>query len=276
MKHRKLGLCMYLGGGALLAVAFGLLIAYFGLKSSEEEEIPALLWSGLATGAVSIVLLPLGYLFTTRPTKELRERFQTYSALSPVEISDFAAEISAMRAAFGAEKDPASNQFFIRPFAGSAYVSDFGVLARGQVVWGCLVQANDTLYQNKRIDILPVPAVILYSPDAYFDADPLELKHISERLYEGKEGNFLRNESAFFTNKRLSDAITNGREVYASCIMVYRPHLPLYKATDELLPVVASPAERSAFALNVKYWTKNFAAYYVNGGSTGRDGMFEI
>ena len=275
MKNRKLGLCMYLIGGGLLAVAAVLIIAYFGLKTSDDQEIPVLLWSGLAMAVVAVVLLPVGYFLSTRPNQELKERFQKYSTLPKTDISDFAAEIAAMREAFAAEKDPASNQFFIRPFAGSACVSDFGVLGSGKVVWGCIVQANQTLYQNQRIDMLAVPAVILYSPDAYFDGDPLELKCIAERLYRGKDGNFLRNESAFFTNRRLSDAVTNGREVYASCIMVYRPHLPLYKATDHLFPVVASPYERSAFALNLKYWTANFAAYYVNNGSKGRDGIFE-
>ena len=260
---------MYLIGGGLLAVAAVLIIAYFGLKTSDDQELPVLLWSGLAMAVVAVVLLPVGYFTSTR------ERFQKYSALPKTDISDFAAEIAAMREAFAAEKDPASNQFFIRPFAGSGCVSDFGVLGGGKVVWGCIVQANGTLYQNQRIDMLTVPAVILYSPDAYFDGEPLELKYIAERLYKGKEGNFLRNESTFFTNRRLSDAVTNGREVYASCIMVYRPHLPLYKATDHLFPVVASPSEQSAFALNLKYWTENFAAYYVHNGSKGRDGIFE-
>lgn len=276
MKNRKLGLCMYLIGGGLLVVAAVLIIAYFGLKTSDDRELPVLLWSGLAMAAVAVVLLPVGYFISTRPNQELKERFQKYSTLPKTDITDFAAEITAMREAFAAEKDPASNQFFIRPFAGSACVSDFGVLGSGKVVWGCIVQANETLYQNQRIDMLPVPAVILYSPDAYFDGDPLELKCIAERLYKGKEGNFLRNESAFFTNRRLSDAVADGREVYASCIMVYRPHLPLYKATDNLFPVVASPSEQSAFALNLKYWTANFAAYYVHNGSKGRDGIFEV
>lgn len=276
MKNRKLGLCMYLIGGGLLVVAAVLIIAYFGLKTSDDRELPVLLWSGLAMAAVAVVLLPVGYFISTRPNQELKERFQKYSTLPKTDITDFAAEITAMREAFAAEKDPASNQFFIRPFAGSACVSDFGVLGSGKVVWGCIVQANETLYQNQRIDMLPVPAVILYSPDAYFDVDPLELKCIAERLYKGKEGNFLRNESAFFTNRRLSDAVADGREVYASCIMVYRPHLPLYKATDNLFPVVASPSEQSAFALNLKYWTANFAAYYVHNGSKGRDGIFEV
>ena len=276
MKNRKLGLCMYLIGGGLLAVAAGLLIASFGLKTSDDQEIPALLWSGLAMAVVAVVLLPVGYFISTRPDRELKERFQKYSTLPKTDISDFAEEIAAMREAFTAEKNPASNQFFIRPFAGSACVSDFGVLSGGKVVWGCIVQANRTLYQNQRIDMLPVPAVILYSPDAYFDGDPLELKCIAERLYKGKEGNFLSNESAFFTNRRLSDAVTGGREVYVSCIMAYRPHLPLYKATDNLFPVVASPSERSAFVLNLKYWTADFAAYYVNGGSKGRDDVFAL
>ncbi len=276
MKNRKLGLCMYLIGGGLLVVAAVLIIAYFGLKTSDDLEIPVLLWSGLPMAAVALVLLPVGYFTSTRPDPELKERFQKYSALPETDISDYAAEIAAMREAFAAEKDHADSQFFIRPFAGSACVSDFGVLSGGKVVWGCIVQANRTLYQNQRIDTLPVPAVILYSPDAYFDGDPLELKCIAERLYKGKEGNFLRNESTFFTNRRLSDAVTGGREVYASCIMAYRPHLPLYKATDNLFPVVASPSERSAFVLNLKYWTADFAAYYVNGGSKGQDGVFEL
>lgn len=276
MKNRKLGLCMYIIGGALLVVAAVLLIAYFGLKTSDDQEIPAMLWSGIPLAVAAIVLLPVGYFLSTRPNQELKERFQKYSTLPETDISDFAAEITAMREAFAAEKDPMSNQFFIRPFAGSACVSDFGVLSGGKVVWGCIVQANQTLYQNQRIDMLAVPAVILYSPDAYFDGDPLELKYIADRLYRGKEGNFLRNESAFFTNRRLSDVVTNGREVYASCLMVYRPHLPLYMATDDLLPVIASPSERSTFALNLKYWTANFAAYYVHNGSKGRDGMFEV
>lgn len=276
MKNRKLGLCIYLVGGALLTVGVVLIILYFGMMSSEEQELPALLWSGLATAAVGIVLLPVGYFLSTRADKALKLRFQKFAALPEKDITDFSAEISAMRGAYAAEKDPSSNRFFIRPFAGSSYVSDFDVLTRGKVVWGCLVQANNTLYQNKRIDMLPVPAVILYSPDEYFDGDPLELKYIAERLYQGKEGNFLRGESVFFTNKRLSDAVTNGREVYASCIMMYRPHLPLYMATDALIPVIASPAEQSAFVLNLKYWTKSFAAYYVHNGSKGQDGVFKI
>ncbi len=276
MKNRKLGLCLYLIGGALITVAAVLLIAYFGLKTSDDRDVPALLWSGIPMAVAAVVLLPVGYFISTRPNQELKERFQKYSTLPKADISDFAAEIAAMREAFAAEKDPASNQFYIRPFAGSACVSDFGVLRGGKVVWGYIVQANETLYQNQRIDMLAVPAVILYSPDAYFDGDPLELKRIAERLYRAKESNFLRNESSFFTNKRLSDAVTDGREVYASCLMVYRPHFPLYMATDGLLPLVASPSERSAFALNLKYWTANFAAYYVHNGSKGRDNVFEV
>ena len=186
MKNRKLGLCMYIIGGALLVVAAVLLIAYFGLKTSDDQDVPAMLWSGIPMAVAAIVLLPVGYFLSTRPNQELKERFLKYYALPKTDISDFAAEISNMRGAYAAEKDPASNRFFIRPFAGSGCVSDFGVLTRGKVVWGCIVQANQTLYQNRRIDLLTVPAVILYSPDPFFDADPLELKAISERLFAGK------------------------------------------------------------------------------------------
>src|SRR5262249_19189053 len=52
----------------------------------------------------------------------------------------------------------------------------------GRVVWGCLVQANQVLFNPSNRQMLP--ANVIYSPDTYFDDHLTFLRSVASELFD--------------------------------------------------------------------------------------------
>lgn len=266
MKNRKKGLVFYFTGAAFLIFGAVGFIAYIGLLTSEEIKLTGLLIAAIISIVIAIVFLVIGYRFTFRIDKETEQVIAHYSAYPAQEISDYRSELEAVRENFSKDSDPLKNKIGVFPFVGSAPFYDFNVINTGKIYYSYLVEANESLFFNRRIDRMTLPAVVVYSTDPYYESNPLALKEIAESLFANKSRNFLRNESQLFTAKKLTDR--EGRTVYATTIMVYRKHLPLYCLSDSLLPLIADPQNStSVFFVDCKYWTDSLIGNFVNGVS---------
>ncbi|MCH5350423.1 MAG: hypothetical protein J1F39_00445 [Clostridiales bacterium] len=264
MKNRKKGLVFYFTGAAFLIFAAVGFIAYMGLLTSEEIKLTGLLVAAIISSVIAIVLLIIGYRFSFLIDKETAQRFEHYSAYPAKDVSDYRGELEAVRENFKKDTDAEKNKIGVFPFIDSAPYYDFSVIKTGKIYYSYVVEANESLFINRRIDRMTLPAVVIYSTDPFYESNPLALKEIADSLFANRHQNFLRDESQFFTAKKLTDK--EGRTVYATTIMVYRKHLPLYCLSDALLPLIADPQNStSVFFADCKYWTDNFIGDFVNG-----------
>jgi hypothetical protein len=110
------------------------------------------------------------------------------------------------------------------------------------------VQANDKLFEKTRL--FPVlPGIVVYGTNGYFENNPLELREIAE-----KGSNAFQYEKQFFSNMRLPQDKTNGREVYMTTVMISRDQLPQNSLQGGLFPVIAAPDQTtSVFIVDCKY-----------------------
>ena len=265
MKNRKKGLVFYFTGAAFLCFAAVGFIAYIGLLTSEEMKLTGLLVAAIISIVIGVVLLIIGYRFTFCIDKETAQIIARYSSYPAQKISDFQSELETVRENFGKDTDSDKNKIGVFPFVGSAPFYDFSVIKSGKIYYSYLVEANSSLFQNRRMDRMTLPAVVVYSTDERYESDPLALKEIAEKLFANKNHNFLRNDMEYFTAKKLADKDHN---IYVTTIMVYRKHLPLYCLSDSLLPIIADPEKStSVFFVDSKYWTDSLIGNFVHGVS---------
>jgi hypothetical protein len=150
------------------------------------------------------------------------------------------------------------------------------LVTRGKVVWGALVQANELLFRPGPNDC---PANAIFSPDNDYDGEPLELGRLGHELFALKgtrpDDPVLRKVAADITNEmqrsfnfRIPDAMTGGREVYFTTIMVHRRHLPGRVLTQGFFPMVVDPGQTEAtMILPSDYWPPQMLAFWQPGRS---------
>ncbi|MDE6690332.1 MAG: hypothetical protein K2K04_00015, partial [Clostridia bacterium] len=128
-------------------------------------------------------------------------------------------------------------------------------------------EANNMLFTpqtNNSYDVLP--AVFIYSTDPYFEEHPYDLQPISEKLSDDRANNILKNESEYFSNVKVDEKLTDGREVYMTTVMVSRAHLPLGYISANLVPLIADPLNcTSVFVVDVNYWSEDLGCHIANG-----------
>jgi hypothetical protein len=147
------------------------------------------------------------------------------------------------------------------------FENQVGLLKRGRIVWGAIVQANSQLFEPGRTDC---PAAIIYSLDSSIDANPSILEDVARDLYLAKGKNVDNDEIQIFADKledemvadlKLSvpQSLTEGIQCFYTCIMVHRKHLPDRKLSQGLFPVIVNPSETEAtMILPFIYWSNNF------------------
>ena len=192
------------------------------------------------------------------------------------ETFDYKKELDEIRANYFADKNISKNRITIIKSPEHEKFFDFNVLSSGQIYYGFIIMANIELFKkNSRYNTWP--AAIIYSTDEYFSSNPMALKTIEEYFFynDNKDGwvKSLDLERKFTPRVLIPPEITEGREVYITTTMMYRPHLPLHHITDKLLPVIVDPLNSvSSFVVDSQYWTKPFLGYFINGLS---DDMYE-
>ena len=192
------------------------------------------------------------------------KNIRRYLNLKPSPIRNFSAELAQIEKNFSADMTPQRNEFKVPRYNGSEKMADFFTLDHGKIYYGCVVQANELLFNVFRGMEMALPAVIVYSDDEYFSQNPSELIKVADYLYSHKDVNFLRDEYTVFSNLELHPEVVEERKVYATCVMICRRHLPMGCLTGAILTVIADPENStSTFVIDVKYWTENFVANYL-------------
>jgi hypothetical protein len=137
------------------------------------------------------------------------------------------------------------------------------LVSSGQVVWSAFVQANSLLFEPGSEDC---PAAAVYSLDPRFDNEPGGLGRIAHALFALKGSvpsdpalqelvHDITDEMERTYNLRVPDSLTDGREVFLTCIMVHRRHLPEGYLKQGLVPLVVNPAVTGAtMILPSRYW----------------------
>jgi hypothetical protein len=145
---------------------------------------------------------------------------------------------------------------------------------QGKVVWGAVVQANQTLFVPDPID---APASVIFSEDPWFDDHPTALVRIADALYKLKGtqpadaqrrafADLLTVETARGMRFPVPTSMSGGRAVYHSSIVLPRKHLPGGRLGDRLLPIFLDPADTGAVLLvPAAYWPRRFLASWAEG-----------
>lgn len=198
---------------------------------------------------------------------------------------DFAFEVQEMRAAYATKP----KRFLILPrpeWLNSAdrlsvlYEEKKTLLARGNVYYACVVQANSNLF---RADVRwDCPADLLYTTDPAMDSEPYAMVDYARKIFSYKEVPLYRVPEAWreaassVTNEQGREKVTfrapveEGEEKMVEFTMqpamIFRKLLPARALCGRLLPILALPGEcASVLTLPAKYWTENFREAWLNG-----------
>ena len=132
---------------------------------------------------------------------------------------------------------------------------------KGRIVWAALVRASEALFTPGEVDL---PALIVYSEDAYFDGRPAELRSIGARLAELKlpaEVPALREIAALVRDETTRPmnvpvpAVITAQEVRLTTCMGVRAHLPQGRLAAEWFPVLTHPDSAIPMIVPSAYWS---------------------
>lgn len=258
MKQKKL----FIGIAKAAAVIFGiaLVVAIFCIAFPKKHII--VFAAAAAVAGLALVALIIFALLYYMPGKALKRKWAHYATLQPEKITDFKAELEAVRSNFSQDTSTEKNEIEIvksNNFNHEKYF-DFSVIKNGKIYYAYLVEANSRIFRRS-LGRRTLPGVVVYSPDEYFESNPYGLQKIAEALFKNRANNVLRSEAEFFSNIR----VKCDREVYMTSMFFYRPHLPLGYMGGALLPVIADPANcPSVFAVDDTYWTEALVANFVH------------
>lgn len=262
MRRQNIGAVMMIAG--FIVFLGGIVWAGVSSQASGGEFNAAsilLLFGGL-------ILCGAGYFLACASSREEKEKMAKRSAYRPKKIDDYKQELASVREKFNADPNPEKNKIGIKRVLNYAKpYYDFGVIQKGKIYYAALVQVNSAAFKRSNDPSSAIlPGVVVYGTDEYYESHPQELKKIAKELYANKRNNILRNELKYFSNVRVDDSLTGGREVYMTTIMIFRKHLPLQYVTGWLFPVIAAPGEStSVFVVDADYWTKDLIAKFIHG-----------
>lgn len=264
MTRRRIGMILSILGG-LIALGSVVLLACMELFG-ERELIRILLLIvmfifGMVLGIIGCVFRLYWY------DSKKRKRMAAYSKYPCREIWDYQKELEVVRMRFARDKSRRKNTFqpvhYLKAAAKPFF--NFNVLETGKIFYGYIVQANEMLFSLKDLKYSVFPAVVIYSPDEYYERFPLTLKEIAEALFAERDNNILNEKETYFLSQRVSDELTEGRVVYMTTIMIYRSHLPILLLSDSLIPLIADPnGKEPVFVVDEKYWTLGLIGNFLN------------
>ena len=243
----------------------GVMALYWGITKKITAVI--VVSSAVALSALFVVVLCAA--LAASPEKSVKMRWMNYYLSDEYHISGdiyYAAEIERVRRNYAEDTDPDRNLIAKPNFAGAKPFCDFSVLKSGKIYYASLIEANGEIFDFSHNIHKVYPIAVVYGTDEYFDSDPAALKEIAEKLFADRARNFLKDETKYFSNIKLSKDLTGGREVYATIIMAYRYHLPfaVLEGDHSVFPIIADPKNsRSAFIVDCKYWSPPLIGEYL-------------
>jgi hypothetical protein len=135
---------------------------------------------------------------------------------------------------------------------------------QGRVVWGFLVQANQSLFDPGNRWVLP--ASVLYSPSTYFDDRVPLLEGVARDLFRLK-GNMpedeelkpfaraLTDEMARPMRLQLPRSLCEGKKAYLTTCLIQPSHLPGGYLAVGYFPLLIWPeGTKSVMVLPARYW----------------------
>ena len=157
---------------------------------------------------------------------------------------------------------------------GSQYQDNELLMAKGEIALAYLVQANVLLFKQGSEDC---PAAIIYSLDPFFEDHVGELRTIAELLYgmKGKHkvpkglksfADSITNEYTALLNQEIPRISTAGRQVYYTCLMVHRKHIPEGRIIGSWFPLLTLPrATTATMILPADYWPESMVEEWTAG-----------
>lgn len=254
MKKRRITAALF-GAAAIVLFIAALFFAVSG--------VAALLYASFAVVAVAVVFSVVAVYRAVTPTQYERHRINMNRCMPFREVDDYALELNEMRAAFVADKKSDKNTIPFCPMGAKQYIDPM-VADKGELYYAAVVEAGEEIYRQSYKKLV-VPAVVVYSTDIYYDLHPEELRSLADRVFADWRNNFLGESGiGYFVNRPLRGYDKAGREVYATTVMLYRPHLPMGYLSGWLIPILSEPSMcTSTLAVDCKYWTDNFVAAFV-------------
>jgi hypothetical protein len=146
------------------------------------------------------------------------------------------------------------------------------LLARGQVFWGHLVQANQILFDPE--NEMTLPANVIYSTDPFFDGRLSLLSSMARGLFAQKGSTRADRELQRFVDvitdeltrvlrQAMPHSYTGGRSVNFATCFIQPSHLPDGYLTRSSFPVVVNPEETPAMMLlPSRYWPPDLVAHW--------------
>lgn len=260
MKKRRL---LYLGlNGAGVIIAFGVIGALYFYTREDMTKF----FIGLAIAAIGLIFFVTLYCSYNFADRELKQRWVSYVMLKKSNEIDYKDELTQTKNKYDQDSDNQKNMIPNPNARGVKHLMDFGVLKTGKITYGCLVEANLKLFTPSKFVHQVLPAVIVYSFNEDLQSNPSKLKEISIEFFKQQKDNVLKNETNMFTNYKISEEITGGKEAFATVVLVYRKHLPWggFPGSQLIFPVIANPEQSSsAFILDSKYWSDNLIVQFL-------------
>jgi hypothetical protein len=143
-------------------------------------------------------------------------------------------------------------------------LADQAALRRGgRIVWGHIVQANKRLFKPGDEDLR---AHLVYSLDPAMDGTPTRLQAIADAVFalKGEPQSDRAHQAIADTLSTTREptvrvpvppALAGARQVFLTCTIVVRRHLPADHVRSHLLPLLVDPARTAAtMILPSRYW----------------------
>lgn len=148
------------------------------------------------------------------------------------------------------------------------------LLREGEIVWGWVWQANGVLWKPGNAD---APAGVVHG-DASFDLVPDRLEEIAQALFALKESPKLDGELADVQaivcdemsrpmRRPLPRALSRGRPVEMSTVLVHRRHLPGGFISSSAIPLLVHPSLPLATTLPGAAWAADLLAAWRDLGA---------
>lgn len=135
------------------------------------------------------------------------------------------------------------------------------LLTEGHIAWGALVQANELLFKPGEANC---PALLVHSPDNYFDSRPQELRLIGSTFFSLKSIEFADPELKEVTRLVTDEMdrsmgfelpkVFSEKVVQSATFMGFRKHIPNGVLSSGLFPVLTHPSTRAVMMVPFEFW----------------------
>lgn len=211
---------------------------------------------------------------------------QSRAATPPSASTDPAMQdiISSLRTSFGKTQKVMNARIFDMIRAANPHwlqasdpLSEIGkqqlrLCKEGKIVWGSLVQANKLMFSAGNEEC---PGLLVYSPDAYFDARTDELAKLGSRIFSLKN-----TQPTDPAERKLADMVTDemdramgwklppvmtARDVRTAAFLVFRKHIPNGILSNGLFPILIHPATQAVMIVPFEFWPKELILLWKQG-----------